>query len=164
MIQDQRFFLLKFAKLQRSIFIHTVNLKWNKSNKISVNIQPTIVNIGRFHSLNLLTNKSWAKWVNKILYEKFISKLKQTEWIIRSKVQQRYVLASMMFIVMGVAFALRISFPLLLTQMVYIPNLNSNNDTNQTKDGLSCPVKHTSSQNNTTVSVCNKYMDGTNVS
>lgn len=57
----------------------------------------------------------------------------------------------MIFLVMGVAYALRISFTLLLTQMVYIPNSNSSNGAYDPNGMLSCPVKHSSSPNETTI-------------
>lgn len=71
-----------------------------------------------------------------------------------STVQQRYVLASMMFIVEGMAWALRISFTLLLTQMVKIPNSNPDTEAHDLNGDLFCPVKHSSSRNQTSFRVC----------
>lgn len=72
-------------------------------------------------------------------------------------VQQRYVLALMMFLGLGVTFALRLSFSLILTQMVYIPNANENNKTADSNGELVCPIKYEYlSQNETTTSSVRK--------
>lgn len=60
-------------------------------------------------------------------------------------VQQRYVVVVMMFLSMTFTFLLRMSFPIVLTQMVYIPNINSSSSMNATTDSnseLICPVKN----------------------
>lgn len=46
----------------------------------------------------------------------------------------------MMFLTMGVTFALRMSFPIVLTQMVYVPNLKPGT-TNSTNNEIICPIK-----------------------
>lgn len=47
----------------------------------------------------------------------------------------------MMFLVMAMVFALRMSFPIVLTQMVYVPNIHSNSETNHpTNAEIICPV------------------------
>lgn len=43
------------------------------------------------------------------------------------QVQQRYVLCAVLFLSLGVTFTLRMIFTLILTQMVYIPNVDLNN-------------------------------------
>lgn len=51
----------------------------------------------------------------------------------------------MMFLSMTFTFLLRMSFPIVLTQMVYIPNTNSSSSINATTDSnseLICPVKN----------------------
>lgn len=48
----------------------------------------------------------------------------------------------MMFLSMAVTFALRMSFPIVLTQMVYVPNTQP--ETNSTKLVTICPVKNES--------------------
>lgn len=52
----------------------------------------------------------------------------------------------MMFLVMAVVFALRMSFPIVLTQMVYVPNPDTNN--NSTKE-IVCPIKSHMIENTT---------------
>lgn len=53
---------------------------------------------------------------------------------------QRYVLAAMTFWFLGIIYALRIGFPLILTQMVYIPNVDVSSDTIEAGGELICPV------------------------
>lgn len=53
---------------------------------------------------------------------------------------QRYVLAAMIFWFLAIIYALRIGFPLILTQMVYIPNVDVNSDTIEGGGELICPV------------------------
>ncbi|XP_055326919.1 putative inorganic phosphate cotransporter [Sitodiplosis mosellana] len=69
-------------------------------------------------------------------------------------VQQRFVLATMMFLALGVTFAIRISFSLVLTQMVYIPNANANanNGTADPNGQQICPIKDESTSPNQTTS------------
>lgn len=63
--------------------------------------------------------------------------------LINFKVQQRYVLAGVLFLSLGVAFTLRMAFPLILTQMVYVPNADKkNNNTHNSNDELICPIQH----------------------
>lgn len=69
-------------------------------------------------------------------------------------VQQRYVLAAMLFIVEGMTWALRICSTLLLTQMVKIPNSNTDTNALDPDGDLFCPVKHSNSQNQTSFKVC----------
>lgn len=67
--------------------------------------------------------------------------------------QQRYVVVVMMFLSMTFTFLLRMSFPIVLTQMVYIPNINSSSSINATTESnneLICPVKN-HMLNNTTI-------------
>lgn len=57
-------------------------------------------------------------------------------------VKQRYVVVVMMFFVMAMVFALRMSFPIVLTQMVYVPNIHSNSEKNHsTSAEIICLVK-----------------------
>lgn len=57
------------------------------------------------------------------------------------KIQQQYVVVVMMFFTMAAVFALRMSFGIVLTQIVYIPNINS--DANHvTNNVMICPVKN----------------------
>ena len=49
----------------------------------------------------------------------------------------------MMFFVMATVFALRMSFPIVLTQMVYVPNVNPDAESNRSANvEIICPVKH----------------------
>lgn len=59
-------------------------------------------------------------------------------------VQQRYVVVGMMFLSMTITFLFRMSFPIVLTQMVYVPNINKQNSDNKTisNNEIICPVKH----------------------
>lgn len=43
---------------------------------------------------------------------------------------------------LGVAYILRMTFPLILTQMVYVPNADKKNDTANSNGELICPIKH----------------------
>ncbi|XP_055326920.1 sialin-like [Sitodiplosis mosellana] len=66
------------------------------------------------------------------------------------KVKQRYVVVVMVFFVMATVFALRMSFPIVLTQMVYVPNIVSNTETNQsTNTELICRIEHHMIENGT---------------
>lgn len=58
--------------------------------------------------------------------------------------QQRYVVVVMMFLSMTFTFLLRMSFPIVLTQMVYVPNINSSSPMNATasNDELICPIEN----------------------
>lgn len=58
-------------------------------------------------------------------------------------VQQRYVVVAMMFLSLMMTFSLRMSFPIVLTQMVAVPNSSPNTDKNNaTNNEIICPVKH----------------------
>lgn len=65
--------------------------------------------------------------------------------------QQRYVVVAMMFLSMTLTFLLRMSFPIVLTQMVYIPNINEphSNHSASTETEIICPVKYHMINNNT---------------
>lgn len=95
-----------------------------------------------------------TKWV--IIFVEFnLNKLLNINIYTLFSVQQRYVLAVMMFFGLGVTFALRLSFSLVLTQMVYIPN--ANNKTADSNDELVCPIKYEyTSQNETAISSVRK--------
>lgn len=54
--------------------------------------------------------------------------------------QQRYIVATMLFLVIGVIYSIRVCFPLILTQMVYIPNVDTESMTSDTKSELICPI------------------------
>lgn len=56
----------------------------------------------------------------------------------------------MLFFGLGLTFALRMSFSIVLTQMVYVPNSNVNNETAETNGELVCPIKYPTNQNETT--------------
>lgn len=45
----------------------------------------------------------------------------------------------MTFLLLGIIFALRMGFPLILTQMVYVPNIDIQNDLIETSGELTCP-------------------------
>lgn len=65
-------------------------------------------------------------------------------------VQQRFFLAGMLFLFLGIAFSFSMSFSLILTQMVYIPNSFVNSVVNKTFDANSeeiCPIRYTAPQN-----------------
>lgn len=55
-------------------------------------------------------------------------------------VQQRFVLTGVLFLALGVNFTLRMIFPLILTQMVYVPG--SNNETSGSNGELVCPIRY----------------------
>lgn len=55
----------------------------------------------------------------------------------------------MLFLSLGIAFTLRMTFPLVLTQMVYIPNADKKNDTNNPNGELICPIKGKERQDET---------------
>lgn len=63
--------------------------------------------------------------------------------------QQRYVVVGMMFLSMTITFLVRMSFPIVLTQMVYVPNINKQNSDNKTisNNEIICPVKHHTTNN-----------------
>lgn len=68
--------------------------------------------------------------------------------------QQRYILAAVLFVSGGVSFALRMTFPLILTQMVYVPNVDvKKNDTINSDGELICPIEHTDREDETGNSV-----------
>lgn len=69
-------------------------------------------------------------------------------------VQQRYVLTAVMFLALGVTFALRMSFSLVLTQMVYIPNANTENHTIDSNGEEICPTRYPEKPQNVSSSVC----------
>lgn len=56
---------------------------------------------------------------------------------------------------LGVTFALRISFSLVLTQMVYIPNANTDNHTVDSNGEEICPISYPEKPQNGSSSVCN---------
>lgn len=72
-------------------------------------------------------------------------------------VQQRYVLTAALFVTLGVTFALRISFSLLLTQMVYIPNANTDslNTVGFSSEEI-CPIEYPVGPQNGSNWVCEK--------
>lgn len=54
----------------------------------------------------------------------------------------------MMFLTLAVTFALRMSFPIVLTQMVYVPNTIPSAELNNTSHNeIVCPVKKKDSEN-----------------
>lgn len=57
--------------------------------------------------------------------------------------QQRHVLTAILFLLLALAYAFRTSFPLILTQMVYVPNTNITNiQSIETSSELICPTNH----------------------
>lgn len=66
------------------------------------------------------------------------------------QVQQRYVLISMAFLVLGTTLGFHINYSLLLTQMVYVPNVDTNNSNGE----LICPMPNSVPNNSTSQSVC----------
>lgn len=54
-------------------------------------------------------------------------------------VQQRYVVVALMFTSLTITMALRISFPIALTQMVYIPNADDSKSV--ANNEIICPVQ-----------------------
>lgn len=65
-------------------------------------------------------------------------------------VQQRYVLGAMIFVIYGMSAVYRSGFPLILTQMVYIPNSGSNSSSSDSNGELICPIRHSTPKNETT--------------
>lgn len=59
-----------------------------------------------------------------------------------------------MFLALGVTFALRMSFSLVLTQMVYIPNANTENHTIDSNGEEICPTRYPEKPQNVSSSVC----------
>lgn len=58
-------------------------------------------------------------------------------------VQQRYVVVVMMFLSMTFTFFLRMNFPIVLTQMVYVPNVNQSSMSHTISNSdMICPVKN----------------------
>lgn len=114
------------------------------------------------HAVNIENDTAPTKWViiesnlNETIYCTLIYVNTQIS------VQQRYILAVMMFLALGVTFAIRISFSLVLTQMVYIPNANEsvNNEPADSNVEQICPVKYveTTSLNKTIDLVCIKFI------
>lgn len=62
--------------------------------------------------------------------------------------QQRHVLTAILFLLLALAYAFRTSFPLILTQMVYVPNSNitkintASTQPIETNSELICPTNH----------------------
>lgn len=56
------------------------------------------------------------------------------------EVQQRYVVGTMAFLVLALIYSLRMCFPLILTQMVYIPNVDMDGTTIESNGELICPI------------------------
>lgn len=88
-----------------------------------------------------------------VISSKCIQKFKQKKRFFFSHksvflVQQRYVVVALMFISLSITMALRISFPIVLTQMVYVPNINQNPESSS-NDELICPIKYSVMENNT---------------
>lgn len=72
-------------------------------------------------------------------------------------VQQRYILGVMIFIIYGMSAVYRSGFPLIFTQMVYIPNSGSDSISNDSYGDLICPIRHTTPKNDTSNAV-RKYI------
>lgn len=68
-------------------------------------------------------------------------------------VQQRYVLGAIIFIIYAMSAVYRSGFPLIFTQMVYLPNVGSNRSSNKSNGELICPIGHSTAKNETTNSV-----------
>lgn len=81
----------------------------------------------------------------------------QFSWCVSSQtgfqLQQRYVLGAMIFIIYGMSAVYRSGFPLIFTQMVYIPNAGSNNGSSDSNGELICPIRHSTAKNEATSSV-----------
>lgn len=76
--------------------------------------------------------------------------MKRNKFFVEFPVQQRYVVVVMMFFSLMMTFSLRMSFPIVLTQMVAVPNINPAVDTsNASNSEIICPVKHHMIQNDT---------------
>lgn len=99
--------------------------------------------MGIFLNIFILNLTIWCVKFIKIIYYLYL--------IVAFKVQQRYITALMLFFCIGLAFSLRMSFSIILTQMVYIPNVN--NETAETNGELVCPIKYPTHQNET-ITVC----------
>lgn len=60
------------------------------------------------------------------------------------RIQQRYIIVLMLFATLSIAIALRVMFTIVLTQIVYIPNVNGQqskgNETSVPRN-LICPIK-----------------------
>lgn len=69
-------------------------------------------------------------------------------------VQQRYILGVMIFIIYGMSAVYRSGFPLIFTQMVYIPNSGSNHSNGE----LICPIRQSTPKNDASSSV-RKHFD-----
>lgn len=65
-------------------------------------------------------------------------------------VQQRYVLGLMIFVIYAMSAVYRSGFPLILTQMVYIPNSGSNSSSTDSNGELICPIRHSTPKSETT--------------
>lgn len=75
-------------------------------------------------------------------------------------VQQRYVVVVMMFLSMTFTFFLRMNFPIVLTQMVYVPNINQTFSSDiKSNSELICPNKDHIVNNHTDLDpVANTFM------
>lgn len=69
-----------------------------------------------------------------------LQKLIFLSYFLFTAMKQRYVVAVMTFFALGVTFSLRLSFSLVLTQMVYVPNASENNQTDSNGEEI-CPIK-----------------------
>lgn len=56
-------------------------------------------------------------------------------------VSQRYVVAIMVFLCLAVTMAIRASISIILTQMVYIPNINPYLSVASSNDEMICPIE-----------------------
>lgn len=72
---------------------------------------------------------------------------------VECRVQQRYILGAMIFIIYGMSAVYRSGFPLILTQMVYIPNSESNGNSSVSNDELICPIRQSTPKNTTSSAV-----------
>lgn len=87
-------------------------------------------------------------------YSLFVRDLSDSEsFKTEFRVQQRYVLGAMIFLIYGMSAVYRSGFPLILTQMVYIPNSESNNNSSDSNGELICPIRHSTPKNTTAESV-----------
>lgn len=92
-------------------------------------------------------------WVSKLKFEINLNLEKSERINTFFLVQQRFVLAGMLFLSLGVAFAFNMSFSLILTQMVYVPNsfmnfsVNTNSETFDSNSEEICPIRYTENQN-----------------
>lgn len=64
------------------------------------------------------------------------------------RVQQRYIIVLMLFVTLSIAIALRVMFTIVLTQIVYIPNINEQTRGNETsvQRNLICPINSETTQ------------------